>query len=89
MKDFVLTDLVDAELLQEMQNVYAFKSNITTGIADAQGVAVTEFSQATDFCEKLTKGTAKGLEACENCARRAHGDGYGKDLCVPVPCRAV
>ncbi len=70
MQNFVLTDLVDAELLQEMQEVFAFKSNITSGIADANGVAVTEFTQATDFCEKLTKGTARGLEACENCARR-------------------
>ena len=70
MQDFILTDLVDAGLLQEMQDVFALKSKIASGIVDEHGVAVTKFALATDFCEVWTKGTAKGMEACENCALR-------------------
>ena len=61
MQDFILTDLVDAGLLQEMQDVFALKSKIASGIVDEHGVAVTKFALATDFCEVWTKGTAKGM----------------------------
>ena len=43
MQDFILTDLVDAGLLQEMQDVFALQSKIASGIVDEHGVAVTKF----------------------------------------------
>ena len=67
MSEITLTDLINVELLEELQDAFVNKSNIAYRIADAHGVALTQVKQGKPFCEKWTKGTVKGLEACENC----------------------
>ena len=49
-----LTDLIDIDTLQKIQNVYSDLSNIAVLTTDANGVAVTEGSNFSDFCIKYT-----------------------------------
>lgn len=70
MQDIKLTDLVDVNILQNLQDIFAKSNNIATGISDENGVQITKHALSTDFCAKLTKGTQKGLKRCEECDRR-------------------
>ena len=62
-----LTDLIDIDTLQKIQNVYSDLSNIAVLTTDANGVAVTEGSNFSDFCIKYTRSSKIGCTRCEQC----------------------
>lgn len=68
--ELTLTDFIDVETLQEMQDAFCRMTGIPAGIADANGVAVTKGTISCDFCANITKGSPKGLERCEQCDKR-------------------
>ena len=52
-----LTDLIDVEILQRIQDGFSNTTGIAALTTDAGGIAVTEGSNFTDFCMKCNMST--------------------------------
>lgn len=61
-----LTDLIDIELLQELQDTFAKTMNVASIAVDDKG-PITKPSNFTDFCIKYTRGTEEGYNRCNEC----------------------
>ncbi len=62
-----LTDLIDVEVLQRIQNAFSDMTGMAAITTDADGRAVTEGTNFSDFCMKYTRGTTLGRKCCEVC----------------------
>lgn len=62
-----LTDLIDAKMLQEIQDGFARLTGMAALTCDHTGNPVTEGSNFTDYCMKYTRCSAEGKKRCENC----------------------
>lgn len=60
-----LTDLIDLNVLQNIQDDFAEMSGMAAVTKDAEGIPITLGSKAPDFCEKYTKGSKEGCLRCE------------------------
>ncbi|HBA96661.1 MAG TPA: acetyltransferase, partial [Lachnospiraceae bacterium] len=74
-----LTDLVDVRILQKIQNAFSMMTDIAVLTTDTNGVAITEPSNFTDFCNKYVRTSEIGRMRCEDCnkmgAEMAHEAG--------------
>ena len=64
-----LTDLIDLETLQKIQDAFSDMSGIASMITDVQGNILTKFSGFSDFCGKYVRSTEEGRRRCEGCDR--------------------
>lgn len=75
-KKLTLTDLIDVELLQTVQNAFSRLTGFAALVTDADGTAVTEGSNFSDFCMKHIRSHPLGKKLCEQCdkfgAHQAH-----------------
>ena len=62
-----LTDLIDVEMLQRIQDAFSDMTGIASVTTDADGVAVTKGSHFSDFCMKYTRSSPLGCQRCELC----------------------
>ena len=62
-----LTDLIDVESLQKIQDAFSEMTGIASFITDAHGVIQTKPSGFTDFCQKYVRSTEEGRRRCEEC----------------------
>lgn len=62
-----ITDLVDADMLQQIQKAFSDMTGMAAITADSNGVPVTDGTNFTDFCFKYTRTTELGLKRCEGC----------------------
>ncbi len=62
-----LTDLIDSETLQQIQDAFSEMTGIAALTTDCNGVAVTQGSAFEDFCEKYTRKSELGRHRCESC----------------------
>ncbi|MCH5344895.1 MAG: PocR ligand-binding domain-containing protein [Acetatifactor sp.] len=69
-EELYLTDLIDVETLQKIQNSFSQLTGIAAVTTDSGGKAVTEGSCFTDFCKKYTQSSPLGCERCEQCNRQ-------------------
>ncbi|MBP1561969.1 MAG: PocR ligand-binding domain-containing protein [Oscillospiraceae bacterium] len=67
MVDVKLTDLIDVKTLQEIQDGFAALTGMAALTTDADGNAVTNGSNFTDFCMKYTRQSRLGCSRCEQC----------------------
>lgn len=67
MIDVKLADLIDVSTLQEIQDAFANLTGMAALTTDADGVAVTQGSNFTEFCMKYTRQSRAGCEKCEQC----------------------
>ena len=58
-----ITDIVDKDLLQEIQNSFSNATGVTAIITDIRGVSITEPSNLNEMC-KIIRQTKKGLSHC-------------------------
>lgn len=65
--DFTLTDLIDVEALQKIQDAFSDMSGIASMITDANGIIQTKPSGFTDFCRKYVRNTEEGRRRCQKC----------------------
>lgn len=70
-QELSLTELIDVEVLQKLQDAFSDMVGVAALTADRDGTAVTEGSNFTDFCMKYTRSTSEGKWRCEECDR--HG----------------
>lgn len=64
-----LTELIDIETLQRVQDAFCDMTGMAGIITDADGVAVTSGTNFTDFCKKYTRQTKFGAFRCGLCDR--------------------
>ena len=67
MQDVHLTELVDVEMLQRIQDSFSKMTGMAALTTDADGKPVTEGSNFTDYCMKYTRKSKKGCARCEQC----------------------
>lgn len=65
-----LTELIDVETLQRVQDAFSDMSGMAALTTDAEGVAVTNGSNFTDFCMKYTRAVGIGAFRCGLCDKR-------------------
>lgn len=71
-----LTDLIDTQTLQRIQDAFSRMTGIASLTTDANGVAVTRGSNFSEFCMKYTRTSALGCLRCEKC------DKYGAEMAL-------
>lgn len=70
MQNVKLTDLIDPEILQQMQDSLSKYIGMASLIADEDGIPVTTGSRFTEFCQNLTRQSALGCSRCEECDKQ-------------------
>lgn len=65
-----LTDLIDVDTLQKIQDGFANVTGMAALTTDADGVAVTRGSNFTQFCMDLTRKSGLGCQRCEKCDKQ-------------------
>ncbi|MDE5938314.1 MAG: PocR ligand-binding domain-containing protein [Lachnospiraceae bacterium] len=64
-----LTDLIDVESLQKIQDAFSDMSGIASMITDGSGIIQTKPSGFTEFCQKHVRNTEEGRKRCQECHR--------------------
>lgn len=85
-EELYITDLIDVETLQQIQDAFCEMSNIAAGISDANGVAVTKDSISSDFCMNFNKKSPIGRSRCEQCDKRGGEIALEKGRSVTYHC---
>lgn len=67
MQEILLTDLIDVQVLQRIQNGFSKFTGMASLTTDADGNPITEGSGFTDFCTLYTRTSEKGLARCMEC----------------------
>lgn len=62
-----LVDLIDVKSLQRIQDGFSQTTGIAALTTDADGIAVTEGSNFSDFCMKCMRSTETGYRRCMEC----------------------
>lgn len=65
--ELYLTDLIDRDILQRIQDAFSKQAGIAALTTDRNGVPVTEGSNFTDFCTKYTRNSPMGCLRCTQC----------------------
>lgn len=71
MEKLKLTDVIDVNYLQALQDAFSDATGTASISVDLSGAGVTKPSNFHDFCMKYTRGCAEGLKRCEGCDK--HG----------------
>ena len=69
MQNIYLTDLIDASMLQRVQDAFSNMVGMAALTTDETGHPVTEGSNFTDYCMKYTRTSRLGRMRCEGCDR--------------------
>lgn len=70
MQNVKLTDLIDPEILQKMQDSLSNYIGMASLIADENGTPVTTGSRFTEFCMNLTRKSESGCSRCRECDKQ-------------------
>lgn len=65
--ELYLTDLIDRETLQKIQEAFSRMTGMASLTTDANGVAVTDGTNFSDFCMKYTRNSPIGCLRCALC----------------------
>jgi len=69
-KNLKLTDLIDIQMLQEIQDGFSNATGLAALTTDESGIAITQGSNFTEFCMDLTRKSADGCKRCNKCDRQ-------------------
>lgn len=83
-----LTDLVDVETLQRIQDAFSNMTGIAALTTDAEGIAVTKGSNFSDFCMKYTRSTPLGCSRCKECDREGAARALRRGKSITYFCHA-
>ena len=86
--DVKLTDLIERQVLQRVQDNFADMTGMAALITDADGVAVTEGSNFSEFCGACTRTTKTGGARCRQCNEKAVQMAREKGGAVTYLCHA-
>lgn len=72
-EELYITDFIDVDILQQIQNAFSKLTGIAAAITDVNGVVITQETNYSSFCQKYTKKSTLGCLRCEQCNK------YGVD----------
>ncbi len=87
-ESLVLTDLIEIEMLQKIQDAFSNMVGVAALTTDANGVAVTEGTNFSDFCINYTRQSEKGCERCSRCDQNGARMTMEKGKAVTYYCHA-
>lgn len=64
-----LTDLIEVEILQKMQDAFAKMTGMAALTTDEFGTAITKGTNFSSFCTEYCRKSAVGVKRCEACDR--------------------
>lgn len=65
-----LTDLIEVEILQKMQDAFAKMTGMAALTTDENGVAITKGTNFSVFCTDFCRRSAVGVKRCEECDKK-------------------
>lgn len=68
-----IQDFCDMEKFDDIMQNWAKSTGLATVAVGADGKYISECYNFTDFCIKLTRGSAEGCRRCEKCDREGEG----------------
>lgn len=68
-----IQDFCDMKRFEEIMDNWAKSTGLATVAVGADGKYISECYNFTDFCIKLTRGSAEGCRRCEKCDREGKG----------------
>lgn len=68
-----IEDFCDMNKFQSIMNNWASSTGLATVAVGADGQYISDCYNFTDFCIKLTRGSAEGCRRCEKCDREGEG----------------
>lgn len=68
-----IQDFCDMDKFESIMNNWAMSTGLATVAVGADGKYISECYNFTDFCIKLTRGSAEGSRRCEECDRTGKG----------------
>lgn len=86
--ELYLTDLVDAEVLQRMQDGFSALTGMAALTTDLNGVPVTKGSNFTEFCTGYTRQSDIGRMRCERCDKFGAHETWEKGKPTTYYCHA-
>lgn len=69
-KELSLTELIDVEILQEIQDSFSNLTGLAALTADVDGSPVTAGSNFSNFCMEYVRKSKKGYEYCKECDKK-------------------
>lgn len=88
MAELLLTDLIEVELLQKIQDEFSKYTGVAALTTDAKGNPITKGSASTDFCMKYTRCSEVGYRRCVESDRNAAVRALEKGEPVVYVCHA-
>lgn len=64
--EFSLTDLIDVDVLQEIQDAFAEATGVASVITSTDGQPITRPSRFCRLCREIVRLTEKGLANCQH-----------------------
>lgn len=86
--DVTITDLIDVNVLQKIQDSFSKMTGMAALTTDAEGVAVTQGSNFTEFCTKYTRQSEIGGKRCQQCDRRGAEEALYNGRACAYECHA-
>ena len=68
-----IKDFCDMAKFEEIMNNWAVSTGLATVAVDNDGKYISDCYNFTDFCIKLTRGSAEGCKRCEKCDAEGEG----------------
>lgn len=65
-----LTELIEVEILQKMQDAFAKMTGMAALTTDENGAAITEGTNFSTFCTDYCRKSAVGVKRCEECDKK-------------------
>lgn len=85
---FSITDLIDLEKLQQIQDAFAEANEVASTLTDAQGIPLTRPSNHSKVCA-LIRATQKGLDNCINSGKQFGLQAHLIQKSLHRPCGSV
>ncbi|MGB3223444.1 MAG: PocR ligand-binding domain-containing protein [Desulforhopalus sp.] len=85
---FSITDLIDLEKLQQIQDAFAEANEVASTLTDAQGIPLTRPSNHSKVCA-LIRATQKGLDNCINSGKQFGLQAHLSQKSLHHPCGSV
>ena len=83
-----LTELISAEMLQDMQDSIAGMLDVTSMITDENGNAITGWSAESSYCDMIMNDTVLGGKLCAQCIRAGLAKAHKKGSATINYCHA-
>ncbi len=87
-EDINLTDVIERETLQRIQDAFCDMTGIVVGISDTTGALVTEDKMSSDFCKNYNKKSPIGNARCIECDRMGGQMSFEQEKTVIYKCHS-